>query len=330
MPLSIGTKDGATDYTYGLEKKDKLTTGYTEFSIVFLVLSDYVDQPSEEIIVATGLPSVQRASNGAVCVGLRPKQVQTVVHPITGYLVDLWEVEAMYSTNYDPHEKEDPEQKEPTVRWTSETEEEALLADVISGEIIRTAADEPIIAKKTVHYPILEITRYEKYPFDPVVILAYVNKCNSKHFYGAPPGAALMLSIESEREVINQKLYARVTYRIKFGMSPIDLKQLSGKPKKKQKQLGVIAGSIPSAVVNGVPQFNNQNSLALRSTLNSGYKYRKAPGEKPQLFIGKSGNPEKVNLAKDGTILPEDEEPTLIYYYQHQFADFKGLSLEGY
>lgn len=330
MPLSIGTKDGSTDYTYGLEKKDKITTNVTDFSITYYVVSDFIEQPADEILETTGLPRLRRAFNGGVCRELRPKQTQTVIHPVSGDLVDLWEVEAMISTNYDPNEKEDPERNDPTVRWSSETEEEALMTDVMTGEVIRTAADEPIIAKKTVHYPILEITRYEKYPFNPVVILAYVNKCNKKKFYGAPPGAALMTAIESEREVINQMLYARVTYRIKFGVSPIDTGKLAGQDRAKNAVLGIVAGAVANAVPAAVPNFLKQNSLAIRSTLNSGYKYRKAAGEKPQLFIGKTGNPEKVNLAKDGTILADDKEPTLIFYYQHQFADFSGLSLEGY
>lgn len=103
------------------------------------------------------------------------------------------------------------------MRWSSDTEEDVLERDAITGMPIVTSAGEPINVTHPVTNPVLEIKGYFNAPFDPDVILLYNNKVNSDDFYGAPEGTAFMSSITADdEEVINERRVVPATFTIKF------------------------------------------------------------------------------------------------------------------
>ena len=299
MGLVLGVREGEVSYTQELQKQDKMHITVISFDTVYIVLSDYLNEPESSILASVGIPGLRDTLNGAYCNNLQPKHQHTVLDPSgSGVLLDLWHVAAGFSSNINPNEKEDPDKKHPTFKWTGENEDERLEKDAITNRPIVTGADEPILIEGPVCYPIFEVTRYERYPINPMIFLEFVNHTNLRSFMGAPTGCALMMPIESEREDIGGIAFAKTVYRIKFKM---------------RRRNG-----------NGV--FLSDTFMA--EPLSEGYYYRKAAGDLPEIFIGKGGEPKKVNLNLNGTLLPLGANPRFLKFNRYAKVDFSRLSLK--
>lgn len=265
MPKVIGVDDGSIGSNFSLEKKDKIYITRKTWSIKYFVLADNAFQTEDNIYGTAGLPVLWSVANFGVCQSLKIDEKSSVFrHPNTGVKTILWTVKANFDSQIDIDQDEPPAAKTPTVRWTGETEEEVLERDPITGVEVATEAEEPIILTTPIILPVLEITRYEGYPFNPNIMLDYCHHTNSTTFWGAPPGSALMMPMDVDEEVIEQVRYVRVTYRIKFKIKKDGATFL-------------------------------QDTWKAR-VLHHGFKRRLEAGAEPETYTDEKGNPATVNL----------------------------------
>lgn len=297
MPKVIGTEDGSIQANYSLIKKDQIYVTKKTFSIVKWVLADTTADTEDTIRLTVGVPQLWTTYNGAVCMRVSPKEHTTVyAHPTTGLKTILWKVKADYDSDVDTGQNQPPNAKPPTVRWHGESEDILLEKDPITGDPIQTKAEEAILLTTPHVLPVLEVSRYETYPFDPDVILDYAHHTNSASFWGAPKGSALMLPMSVDEETIEQVKWCKVTYRIKF----------------KIKKQGA----------------NMLEDTWMARILHHGYKYRPSANAEPVTAQDKHGNPITVNLANaDGTKLATNADPEFLEFNQFTKVDFNNLSL---
>ena len=297
MPLFLGEKEATNVGGLSLVKKEKLWTTQTKFSRTYLVVSDNLTQDEFTIITTTGIPPLYALVSGAFCMEKSGKEKMRVRHPSTGAAAVLWEVAAKFDSDIDVSEQDkQPEARTPVTRWTGENEDEQLEQDAIDPDkAIQTVPGEPIIVLAPAVRPILEVKRYELPPFDPNIMLGYANHTNSKAFYGAPIGCALMLPMDTNETTIEGAKYIEVIYRVKF------------KIKK----------------VNGVVQANSWRS----KPLHHGFKYFPELGTPAQAWNDANGNPATVNLAANGTLLAPGADPVFLSFNRFPKVDFDDLNL---
>lgn len=298
MGLVIGKKEGEQTIRQSTKKTDIGTILVTEIDEVYYVLSDTLSETKASVTSSTGIPSAYDISEGTMVTSIDGKETHTIVHPLTGFAATLWEVTVHRSSEFDPEQQDNPENRTPKVRWYGEIDEEILEKDVITNEPIVTDCGEPMVVTAPVVTPVLEIKRYEPYPFNPTVMLQYAHKLNASEFWGAPRGAALMLPMEVDETIINNEKYCEIVYKIKF-----KIKDGEEEPWKAR-------------------------------ILHHGYLYRRLPGAKPEVFQDKNGNPHTVNLvtkeedaANAGTKLPDDEDLQYKEWNRFKFAEFNNLTL---
>lgn len=293
MPTLLGVKEGSVSYDQNLEDRDGKQVEKGSSKLTYYVLADSLSDGEDEIFGTSGIPALFAVGSGGGRASKRTaKETNRVRHPNTGAVTALWEVDVSFSTDVDPEDEEDdPTLKPPEVRWHGETEEEVLEEDPITGEAIQTDAEEPILITTPIVLPVLEIKRYESYPFDPNTMLAYSHHTNSTAFWGAPTGSALFLPPEVDEETIDEIKYAVVTYRIKFKIKP------------------------------GVAEPWKAR------VLHHGFKYRPNPGDPPKIYQDRTGNPATINLAPGGTKLPDGDPPNYKEFNRFAKANFNTLNL---
>lgn len=293
MPEVLGRIDGQTDATYDYEQQDEFWVLRKKFKRSYYVLADTDSDGPDEIRDTAGLPAPLAFVDGAYAKSHKCKESQTCIHPTTGATTILWEVEINFDTEFDPSNAEIliPENKPPTIRWTGENEDVVLEYDAVTGAAIVTAAGEPILIESKSVSPILEIKRYEAYPFSPLVMLGYANTINATSFWGAAAGTALMLPMEVDEETVGNIRYAVVTYRIQFRLRPGLVEPWKARP------------------------------------LHHGYLARPAAGQPGVVQKDKNDNPITVNLNSDGTKLPEGDPEQYLEFNRYLFSNFNDLSL---
>jgi hypothetical protein len=276
----------------------------------YIVLAQDINQDEDDILATTGIPTRLSPLRGALCIERHPKEVTRVIHPVTGVAAALWEVECQWDNTVSSEEatqilgggsgsdpdNADPLERLPVVEWDGEMEEERLDEDKRTLRAITTPTLEPINLTTLVTTPILEITRYEAWPFDPDIMLSYAGHTNTKDFWGAPRGCALMLPMRVAQEVVKLERLNKVTYRIKFKL-------------RKHPVEGTF----------------REDGWAARPLL-EGYKYFEQPNDgRPLIYIDKHGNPATVNLKLDGTI--NQGNPIFEEFFRFTEVDFDNLSL---
>lgn len=298
MPKIIGVDYGSFGGSDGLQKKDRIWVRQKKNDICYIVLGDNTSQTDEDIYLTTGIPALGEILFGSVCKSRTAKEEQIVTHPATGGRVGLWKVDCSFDSEVDPDDiSEIP--PPPKVSWDGETEDEYLAEDAITGDPIETMAKEPLFITGPVTIPILQIERYEPYPFDPDTMLTYANHTNSLAFWGAPTGCALMMPMQVQEDRLEGEKVVKVIYRIKFKM------RVSG---------GDFVANTWQAKV-----------------LHHGLKYRKEPGAEPVIWTDKHGNPGTINLKNaDGTKLSSADPAEFLTFNRHAKANFNALSLGPY
>jgi hypothetical protein len=295
MPQVLGIKNASHSASLKLEKQEKLWARRKTFRRTYYVLSDDVNQTEDDIVTTTGIPPLFSALNGAFCVSQDPKENSRVVHPLTGVPTILWEVDCKFDSNVDVEQDQPPEAKPPVLRWYGESEEEVLEKDLITEDPIRTDAEEPLIVTTQIPIAVLEIKRYEFYPFDPDIILNYGNHVNTGAFYGAPLGTALMMPPSADEETIEGVKYVSVTYRVKF-------------------KIRKIAGAM-------------QVQTWKARVLHVGYKFKNDDG-KIAIYEDKDGNPAQVFLINGtGKKKATGADPDYKEFNRYPWADFNALNL---
>jgi archaellum component FlaF (FlaF/FlaG flagellin family) len=306
MPLLLDMEEGTKGATYTLKRKSGIAYIQTEFRRTYLVLADYADQPEEEIKNTTGIPPLGYILNGSICQSISPKEERTIKHPFTGVQTILYKVDCEFNSEMDgaAEPKQQPPAQRPKVRWYGECEDEVLEKDPVTGEAIQTVNGEPLLITAPVVCPILEITRYEYYPFNPSIQLAYANRVNSSPFWGAPVGCALMLPIEVESEQVGYTMYDRATYKIKFKI-------------KLNENGGFKANTWRAEVLHQGYMVRDSAELSAPDPY----------ADIPHVNVDKHGNPATVNLTLDGTKLPSGEEKVYMTFNRFCYANLNALSL---
>lgn len=302
MPVLLGRQDGADSKTENLTDavvKEKWVRTY-------LVLADNVSQDENDILATSGVPQRYESLNGSLCRKRTVSEDSTCSHPATGVPTILYKVVCEFdptSTTEEDASESSIEARIPEIRWSGENEEREITKDAITGDAIQTKAGEPILITAPFALPILEIKRYESFPFDYNTILDYVNHTNDAEFWGAPKGSALMLPIVVDPENVEGILYNRVTYQIKLRIFKDE---------------------------DGAKQ---ENGWAAR-VLHHGFKYvyhLPAIGNaiKTEVFTDRHGNPATINLDEDG--MPFEEGATVTEHFlewnRFPLASFGNLNL---
>lgn len=309
----LDEKDGSRDAKFSLEKTEMGFYTRKQFDVVYLVLTDTVNDTEDDVrALFADLGSVR---NNAFLKEVNPKEITTVRHPETGVLATLYEVSLSYDSKFDSEQDDDnpkqvnpddPTDTRPDRRTYVEKEDEVLERDAISGSPIETYNGERIILTHPVSTLVLEITRYEPDVIDTLWVfkdLIYLNHTNEEEFYGAPPGHAVMDDISREEVVItgtnNQKrVWLRVTYKIKF--------------KIKLYQEG-----------------STDSGGFIARPLHEGFMVRQTPDAAPELNLDpKTKMPVRTNLAQNGTILAEGAEPIYLEFNRFPTTSFAPLGLE--
>lgn len=287
---------------FTLVKQDKIYRQQRNFDRSYYVVGDDLNDRESQACTAVGIPQIGFILQGAICRGVKAKELDRVKNPFNGNACALFQVDCSFDNDYNEEDADEsnqaPEARTPKVRWYGENDTEELSRDAITGKAITTTAGEKIIVEHPIAFPILEIKRYGFAPFDPDVILQYVNRTNSTVFWGAPKGSALMLPITADEVTIDGGKYVEETYTIKFKPKTLD-----------------------------------NNETALRedswkgSVLNQGQMVRLAPDTEPVRATDDNDNPITVNLDDDGVRLADGADPVYVDFNRFARANFNNLNL---
>ncbi len=223
MGIFFGELAEARTGKIGIVKREKMWVTGRDYHQSFYVLAA-ASETEDSIRGTIGVPTIGTHYEGAYCISHDVKELTPCRNPFTGAASILCEVTCEFTNDIsgpdaDQEETEkDPEDRSPVVNWTSEFEEEVLEKDVVTGEPIQTRAGEQIIITGPIPVPVLEVIRYETFPFNPVTLLLYGGRINSAAFYGAPEGTAWLQPIEAPEVRIEGKKYVHATYRVRFKM----------------------------------------------------------------------------------------------------------------
>jgi len=231
MPTLIDIKNDGIDAKVGTVMRGNVRIPHKTFSTEYIVISDTINDREDEILATSGLPPLFFQMRGAYCINRTAKEVTRLArHPTTFVPCARWAVICEFDSHVDDDEANEEglplDQKRPSVRWYGEQQDELLVEEKeIEGEKtgpIQTFNGEPLNVTAPMLLPILEVRRYEIWPFNPNIMLDYANHVNDSPFYGAPKGTALMLPMEVSQEMNNNIRYNVIVYRIKFKMKKKD------------------------------------------------------------------------------------------------------------
>lgn len=294
---NLGIEDGSISSHIALESPNGLFWfPQKDGSRVYFVVSESISTTDTSIVATAGIPQIGDLVDGAPVRRHRATEVGRVQYGNTPRI--LWKVTIETDTRFDPSSSsssEDPTDMRPRRRWYTNKEKRRIEKDV-NGDPIQTANGEEILYERSVIKSVLEIERYENYPFDPSVHIDYCNHSNDATFYGAPIGTAIIDDIQSEEEVVSGVTYCKVRYVIVFLILFED----------------------------GVPL---ENTIADVTFLHQGYLVRANATAKPSTVLDKHGHPRKCNLEEDGTETPEGTTPTFVTFPDIPYATFDDLNL---
>lgn len=308
MPTIIGIEAGSFESSTEVGNQSGIWIPKKSASLTYLVLGDDMDTNEEDILGTTGIPKLYQSVAGTFCKKISPKETDVItIHPIQGDRCTLWKVQCDFDSDLDLAQSgggggdpdTEPDEKRPVVNWLSQEIEEHWEFDALTDEPLETKCGEPIIASRQRTLPLLEIIRFEPYPFDPELILEFGNAVNSFPFWGAPAGCAKMKAPQARETTINGETWCQVTYHILFKMRW-------------------------STLLN-----DYWSDEWVRKIAHVGYKYFRDPGDtEPRIFMPSPGQPSKTRLAADGTRLDDGLPTVQLWFHECPYKDFGSLNLE--
>lgn len=319
MAAIFDTKELGEDGTSTLERRGPRSIVRRKTKIIYYVLTDDLYEGEPDAVSAPNVPipgyTVYR---GYVCSDLDTKQTAIVKHPTYGVPCALYEIEATFDNNFSTDEGggqggvDDITQKRPVLRWHGEEVMQQMFVDV-EGTPCKNAAGETIYIEQPRNIAVLEISRWENDPFNPNTILQYQGKRNSQTFYGAPAGAALMKSIQTDEDAVGSGDLVKVNYTIHFDFLSLDTTNSF-----------YLKYTSPNWTLASAVDLSRWDVLAL----NEGYQYRNSAGEAP-VTGDKSGNKRKFNLTETGVINTTDKMYFLRFRNREE-VNFNNLALGPY
>lgn len=271
--------------------------------VIYTVLADNEDQRNKDIEDTTGLPTI-----GTLDVPRGGFVISKTSENVGGL---IWEV----TVNYDNHlgsgttgedapedPNSDPDERRPVRDWDFETIDEVLEKDAETNEPIMNSVFQLLPLKGPRAISVLTIQRYERFPFDPLKQHDYMHTINFDSFMGAPKGCAWLSGIKAAEEWINNQLWIKATYTVKFKLKFVD---------------GALVEDTWAAEV-----------------LNEATKERKLIDgvEKIVAVLDENDNPIKVDLLTTGYRRDPDVTPDPIYlrFNRMRHQDWAALDLERY
>ena len=220
MGTIIGIKDGS--FSGSEERESAFKKCKRKYSVVFEVVADSVDETWTSILNTRKLPKLLEdwKGDGCRCKSRTPREAHTI--HFNGRLTILWEVECHFDSEVVFKDfSQSPLEWPIELSITTEDVTETLEKDVVTGAPIQNPNGERIQIEVPRSFPVIEFSRYEAYPDNPVGVAAiaakialYANKINADTFLGFPPGSCFMHAPHATREAINGGYYFKMTYRI--------------------------------------------------------------------------------------------------------------------
>jgi hypothetical protein len=327
MPTYLGLEEGAFDAEETLEKRGSgLQVRIMKLTQCHYVLGDTNADTEVEILGVAGIPELGSLLRNMRCRSRKPSEENTVKHPTTGVLCGLWKVTCEFDSDIDEdqgdnnnngggnNDNTEPTNLRPKRRRHTEKVEEILEANADDATPIQTTAGEPIIITDEIPHPAMDVTKYESYPFLMTKFYRYSNHTNSRPFYGAPPGCALLDDIQTEEETVNGRLYERVTYTIRFRLL-------------KYRPFNLVNLIVPDGWDLEVPNQGYLHRPRRYTKSFSGAQIEVEPGP-ATTFLDSNGHPKKVNLDEKGRVLLPGQQPLTVKVQRKIKVDFTPLNLE--
>lgn len=286
---SSGIKNKVTTGERSISSDPMIGTRKT-FQITYYVQAADVDEDTDDILAATGLPDLLALSSSAYLIRKACRETDAAAL--------LWEVDCFYDSHISAGSGAGGSRPW-NVKWSwgAETIEVVLTRDPITGKPIVNSVKEPILLTTPVSIPVLTVEKIED-SFDPDTILNFNNRVNSSTFYGAPAKCAWLSSIQDNPAEQSGVAKRRVIYVVKFNLTwDYDA----------------------SAFLGWQVQ-----------PLNVGTKYlanASTPLSKATPFEDASGNPTTGNLKEDGTKVPDNQDPEFLRFNRFLTANFNLLQL---
>lgn len=218
MPTVMGESEASRRGENGAQLQDNRWIVNTKFWREYIVWSDGCADTAIEILSTVGVPALFSTLAGVPCVKRTATEKESFI--LNGVERQVWHAKCFYDSSRDVSQADTPpEARTPEIRWYGENVTSRLWYDALDDTIpIQTSGKQAIPQKVNVYQPILEIKRFEPWPFNPNVALLNSNAINSSPFYGAPIKTCQMLPIESQLVVIENEQYSNTTYKIRFSL----------------------------------------------------------------------------------------------------------------
>ena len=294
MGTIIGIKDGS--FSGSEEQASAFQKKKRRYSVSFDVIADSIDETWTSILNTPRLPKLLEdwKGDGCRCKRRTPKEAHTMHYH--GKLTILWEIDCEFDSEVVFKDfSKDPTEWPIELSLSSEDVTEILEKDVVTGAPIQNPNGEKIQIEVPKSYPVIEFSRYENYPDNPLGVAAlaakiayYANTVNADTFLGCAPGNCFMHAPRATRESINGGYYFKVTYRITLrpGLQPYKARPLC-----------------------------------------EGYTFRGFVGANVRSTAEKYGQNIKINLNLDGMEIAESEEPVYLEFNQYAPVNFADLAL---
>jgi len=284
--------------------------------IIYHLEADSENPTTLSLIATSGLPQIGDIVDGMICRDIDPK--------VAAYHARLYDLEYSFDDDFTAGEAQAAgspttptplDELIPEWEWLpSESLEEVLDVDPISGEPFTNSVGEPLLTTTMIAIPVLQIVRY-KTSFDPAEIRNYMFRTNQTSFWGFAQDTGIMWSISDRKGPTQAGVrYRQVTYTIKFS------------PREFLLRLPISSGNLDLGLNAGTTQVIGWCA----NLLNQGTKYLVEAGDsfddaKP--FRDAQGHPTNGNLAADGTKLDHRLQPIYLKRNRQRRAEFNDLDL---
>lgn len=319
MPYVIGVENGSIAGNTELQNGQNLYTSVRRHRRNYIVIGDTLNDTEEDIRTTTGIPLLFSPYLGMYCRSRVPNEISRIKNPRTGVACGLWYVECTWDDEIDPSQDTgegsdsssmnlaNPCYQRPSIDWDFELDEGILQYDAVTGELVANTAGQPIKVTRPVTIQVLNLTRYEVWPFDPSVSFEYGNTVCDREFWGFPTGVALMMPLISKEEVVSGRMWQKTTYKIKFRLEELTI-------------IVYYPGGSTTITT------TRENSWMARP-LNEGTRYIDLSDNYID-NMDSHGNPTECNLDLDGHKQPPEDEPYYLEFNRFRKTNFNLLNLE--
>lgn len=193
-------------------------------SDTWLVIAENQSTTEEQIRTTSGLPQLYAAGSGVYVVGVSAKQSNPTKHPSTGVNTWAWHVDIDYDSELDLNLTLNPISRAPEFSWEGTLETTRLVWDADTGELVQTAAGEPIFVPVPIVLPVLTAKKYYALgTFTAAHVALIGGASNSVAWRGIPVGNLQIQTPVVRESVIENVKYEEATFRFRIVYDRSDL-----------------------------------------------------------------------------------------------------------